>query len=213
MHLHGGGGSAGASLHRDRGVCARVRLQARGAARGAGAGRGGTGIGVGSHRGRRRRARGSRRRQQLARLRAHLRRAALQPARPGEHRHREASRARVVPRAARRRHPERHAARGRRRHVLHRQLQQDARGRREDRQAALGVRPEGDRARGRAAARDVGLEPRARLLEGQGRDRHDRRPADRARREDRLAESGRRRPPTRPSRSTSPARRRCSATR
>ena len=39
---------------------------------------------------RRRRARGGRRREQLARLRPHLRRAALQPARPGERRHREA---------------------------------------------------------------------------------------------------------------------------
>jgi len=119
------------------------------------------------HAGRRCLPAAGRRRLQLAGLRPHFDRAALQPARRDHCRQRQEARYRRHHRAAERTLVDRNAARRRRRDLFYRQLQPHVRRRRAQRQTHLGVRSEIHRARRRSPAHHVGPQSRTGLLQGQ----------------------------------------------
>ena len=141
---------------------------------------------------------------QLAEPRPHLLRAALQPADEDRHRQRRQARARLVARHQEPHHARRggHADRGGRGDLHHRRLEPRPGRRGQDRQAAVGVRSANPR-----RVRRQGLlrhrQPWRGRVGRQGVPRRLRRPADRARRQDRQASCGRRSPST--SRRTTPS--------
>ena len=151
------------------------------------------------------------RRPQLGRLRPHLQRNPLQPAGRDQSRDRAAAESRLDAGSRRHQQPV-DAAGGGRRDLRRLRLQLRACGRREDRQAAVALRPRGRQGRGRQAAHRLG-HPRPELLEGPAVRRHARRPPDRARCEDRQAGVERADHRHRTTARSSPARRACSTTR